>query len=171
MNEYTKELLTGYYLEFCKRRKSHFRDKWIPVSFKRILNFDTSASKLLKAEIDFETAEMDRLNRFIQEESIASGDINDYLSSLKLFKDELVNRSMFIVVNMAITALLAKIVGDSLLTGSLQVLSDGFVVVISLLAIVLLVERDGLGKRSNAASQLSIIVDKWLSEKPENVQN
>jgi hypothetical protein len=160
MNENIKELLAGYYLEFCKRRKSHFRDKWIPVSFKRILNFDSSASKLIRAEIDFEAVETVRFNRFIQEEGINSVDVNDYLRSLKLFRDELVNRNMFIIVNMAITGVLAKIVGDMLLTDSLQILSDGFFIIIYAIAIILLVERDGLSKRSNAASQLSVIIDK-----------
>lgn len=171
MNESNKELLANYYLGFCDRRRKHFRDRWIPVSFKRILNSDTSASELLKAEIDFESIEIDRLNRFIQEEMIARVDINDYLSSLKLFKDELVNRNMFIVVNIALTTLLTKLVVDMLLPENFKNYSDVVFGVISFFVIVLLFERDGLSKRSNAASQLSVIIDKWLSENPEDVQN
>lgn len=168
MNENTKELLANYYLGFCARRKSHFRDNWVTTFIKRIWNRDSSAKSLLKAEIDFESMESIRFSRFVDEENVNAVDINDYLNSLKLLKDEMTNRNTFIIVNVAIVGILVKMVVDYFMQAKYEALNTYFMLFISFFLIALLIERDGLNKRSSASSQLVTVIEKWLTE---NVQN
>ena len=171
MKEDSKQLLMGFYLKFCQDRRAQYWRYWTKNIFKRVFNHDKATVITLGGEMDFFPSKFNDFDRFVKNNNVPRKDIDNFLDSLKLHKEEYVNRTSFLVIFGAMLAIGTKLVLLFLdVSEKNKLLFDqGFYSTIFVILIVALIERDGIVKRTTASMQLITVIENW--QKNQSTKN
>ena len=168
MNLKTKNILQDYFIKFCHERRAQYWRYWTKGVISRIFNRDKSVELTLGGEIDHVPVMAYEFNRLVKENKIKRHNVEDFLDALKIHKEEYVNRLGFLLVFGAMLALASKVIAlfiePNMTVAQKGIFSFAYYAVIAIFLIGALIERDGIVKRSSAAAQLIIIVERWLKK-------
>jgi len=157
--------LKSIYGEFCDKRKKHVSNRWRSyISFiKRTLGSNKEFRLLLESETKFQTEMYCWLSRYIDDNRLSINDVKKTIISLKLFKEELNGRSLFLVLFIVLLGLSAA-VSNYLATFINSAETNNFIVISLSFTLILVIERGHVINNILNANQLEIFLEKWLDE-------
>lgn len=164
-----QDVLIGFYKRFYTERRDHFNRSWSGMwqFVLRIFNRHSVIIASLKNEMHIMPSQLADFDRLVREHEVTREEVVEYRDAIKSQKEEFVGRSGYLIIFIALIALVPKetvMMVDDLFGSVLRVI---FYAALGLYVIVALLERDGINKRVSTSEQLCIVIDRWLENNPK----
>ena len=158
------DLFVDFHLKFYADRKYQYKRYWVHTFIPRILNRDSAVKDTLVGEADFIPGKVCEFERFVSENEISEDQVLEYKDAMLSQKEEYGSRAGFIIVFSAFIAIFLKLFSLAFtLVANLEKYSElVFYGAMSIFLILMLLERDGIGRRVSASGQIEIVINRWL---------